>query len=278
MEDADRLANLPVLLVYWFLLLVAVAFAAGALWQVNKVRGERTVELRVVDRTVRVDVRELRGKRGPYKVLWAEAALTLERLDDRRVVRHTSGRSIAKDELIAMTFLDAWEPGAKVTGVERAGVLEVEGVSSWGAAGGLAMGFWMFGTFAWMARPFALGEPGPSMGMRFLVMALIPISVGAWGVRDYLQRQKDVPREAVEGRGVEDPAEKLWADLEARRVKVEEGGRAFVDLEKARYCRYEWAGKELRSTSLWCQPGEGETVPGRLNPANPRDVKWGAEP
>ncbi len=278
MENADRMANLPVLLVYWFLLLVAVAFAAGALWQVNKVRGEREVELRVVNRTVRVDVKELQGKRGKYKVLWAEAALTLDRLDDRRVVRYTAERSISKEEMIAMSFLDAWEPGAKMTGIERAGVLEVEANSSWWGAGGLAMGFWLFGTFAWMARPFALGQPGASMGMQFLVLALIPLAVGTWGVRDYLQRQKDVPRVAVEGRGVEDPVEKLWGELEARGVKVEAGGRAFADLEKARYCRDEGAGKELRSTSLWCQPGEGETVPGRLNPKDPRDVKWGAEP
>lgn len=277
MDGAERSVNIVLLGVYWFLLAIALLAAAGALLQVNKVRGERPVALRVEDRHVSISLKELSGKRGKYKTLWATAALTLVRKDTGEVVRHNSERTLSREELLSQNFLEDWEKGATMEGVQRGGAVEVEGVSSWAGAGALAVVFWMFGTFAWMARPFAVGGDESGGAWKFLLLALPLLGLAGYGV--YINVRGDqAARVAVTGKGVLRTGADFWAELAAMGVGVSEEAKQFADFDQVRYCVYEWEGRQRRTTSLWCQPGEDEIVPGRLNPANPRDVKWGAEP
>jgi len=60
-------------------------------------------------------------------------------------------------------------------------------------------------------------------------------------------------------------------------VNVENGIGQWLG-ESVSFCEYQYAGKTWRTTSLYCQPPEGQPCPGRLNPDNPRDVKWDREP
>ena len=280
MDAAEETRSFPILVVYWFLLAVALAFAVMALLEVNRLRTRLPFQLRVLDRTLQLEVREISGRRGKYKALYAVVDLRLERLDTRQVVNTTEERPVSKDEMVMHSFLDRWERGAALTAMERDGKLEIDPPPAWLPALALSIGMCMFGAFAWMVKPFAEGVRERGMGVKFLVLALFPLGAAAWGIGMNVMKdraEQTLRRVPVEGRGKSTPTGEFMAELAGMGVKAGEDVRKFIDSDSVSYCEYSWEGKTLRSVSLWCQPGDGDPCAGRLNPANPRDVKWGAE-
>jgi hypothetical protein len=81
----------------------------------------------------------------------------------------------------------------------------------------------------------------------------------------------------VEGRSKDVKLVDALAEMAGRGVKAGEDVRKhFGDPDlTVWYCEFPWAGKVWRTRSLSSQ---GDTVAGRLNPGDPRDVKWGSEP
>ena len=182
MDAAEQTRSFPVLVVYWFLAAVALAFAVMALLEVNRLRTRLPFQLRVLDRTLQLEVREISRRRGKYKALYAVVDLRLERLDTRQVVNTTEERRVSKDEMVMHSFLDRWERGAALTAMERDGKLDLDAPPAWLPALGLSIGMCMFGAFAWIVKPFAEGGRGSGMGIKFLVLALFPLGAAAWGI------------------------------------------------------------------------------------------------
>ena len=266
-------ANVVVLGVYWFLVLVAVVFAGVGLWQAGKMRGRRPVQARVVERAVRVEVREVPAKRGKVKSLYALADL---KLDTGKVVSFAEERRISVEEFISHAFLDQWEVGAVREAAEMGGVLELDPTPAWVPVAGFGLCALLFGTFAWMARPFAYGERFERIGVTFLVLALFPIGAAGFGIWMNMQKAK-VGRTAVMGKGREMRFGDFLAELAGMGVVVSGDVGAFVDKEKVQFCEFPWEGRVVRSVSLYCQKGEGEACEARVNTGDVRDVKWGEE-
>lgn len=266
-------ANVVVLGVYWFLVLVAVVFAGVGLWQVGKMQTRRPVEARVVGRSVRVEVREVPAKRGKVKSLYALADL---KLDTGKVVSFAEERRISVEEFISHAFLDQWEVGAVREAAEMGGVLELDPAPAWVPVAGFGLCALLFGTFAWMARPFAYGERFERIGVTFLVLALFPIGAAGFGIWMNMQKAK-VGRTVVMGKGREMRFGDFLAELAGMGVVVSGDVGAFVDKEKVQFCEFPWEGKVVRSVSLYCQKGEGEACEARVNTGDVRDVKWGEE-
>jgi hypothetical protein len=272
--------NLPILIVYWFLVAVTAAFAVLAAREVFRMGSRKPLEVRVAERTVRLEVRELSGKRNRYKALYATAELRLERLDTGGMVQVTEEGPTTKDAVVDLSFLDNWERGKRLAAVERDGNVKVSAEPAWLPVLALGVGVWMFGTFAWMAKPFAEGNVTSGVGLKFLALAVLPIGVAVWGIGSNMTREKAekaVRREAVEGRGREVGAKRFYEELKKHGVEVSGEVERFMDSDPVRYCEYGWEGKVWRSVSLTVQVAEGEAYRGQINPANPRDVKWGEE-
>jgi hypothetical protein len=139
------------------------------------------------------------------------------------------------------------------------------------------------GIIAWMAEPFIEGNDSGAMGIKVLTLAAFPLGLMVFGITSSITKsreEKAAERVAVEGRRKEVPVTDLLAELAGMGVKTgDDVKNHFGDGERTvRYCEFAWAGKTWRTTSLSCQPPEGQTVAGRLNTGDPRDVKWGAEP
>ena len=266
-------ANVVVLGVYWFLVLVAVVFAGVGLWQAGKMRGRRPVQARVVERAVRVEVREVPAKRGKVKSLYALADL---KLDTGVVVPMREERRISYEEFVSHAFLDQWEVGAVREAAEMGGVWELDPTPAWVPVAGFGLCALLFGTFAWMARPFAYGERLERIGVTFFVLALFPIGAAGFGIWMNLQKAK-VGRTVVEGKGREMGFGDFLAELKGLGVVVAGEVGPFVDKEKVQFCEFPWEGKVVRSVSLYCQKGEGESCAARVNGGDLRDVKWGEE-
>lgn len=266
-------ANVAVLGVYWFLVAVAVVFAGVGLWQAAATRGRRPVQARVVERAVRVEVREVPAKRGKVKSLYALADL---KLDTGSMVAVREERRISVEEFVSHAFLDQWEVGAVREAVLSDGVWELEPAPAWVRALGFGLGALLFGTFAWMARPFAYGQRMERIGLTFLVLALFPIGAAGFAVWMNVQRSK-VVRTAVMGKGREMKFGDFLGELAGMGVVVSGEVGSFVDKEKVQFCEFPWEGKVVRSVSLYCQKGEGEACEARVNGADLRDVKWGEE-
>jgi hypothetical protein len=272
--------NLPIVVVYWFLAGVAALFALLAMRELLRMRTQVPLEVRVAERKVRLEVREVSGKRSRYKAIFAVAELRLERLDNGAVSRVAEEGPVAKDAVIDLSFLDAWERGKRRAAVLRDGGVELSEGPRWGPLVGLGIGFWMFGTFAWMAKPFAEGKETSGVGLPFLALAVLPIGVAAWGIASNRMEEaaaKAVQRVRMEGRGREVAWVDFRADLAGRGVDVKDEVAQLIDSDPVRYCEYEWQGKRWRSVGLYVQVREGEVYRGQINPANPRDVKWGEE-
>ena len=272
--------NLPIVVVYWFLAGVAALFALLAVREVIRVGTQKPLEVRVAERRVRLEVREVSGKRNRYKTLYATAELQLKRLDTGEVVRLAEEGPTNKEAVIDLSFLDNWERGKRLAAADRGGKLELNPAPVWLPVLALGIGCWMFGTFAWMAKPFADGNDTSGPGLKFLALAVLPIGVAVWGVGSNLAREraeKAVERVAVTGRGREVAWVDFREDLAGRGVDVKDEVAQLIDSDPVRYCEYEWEGKRWRSVGLYVQVREGEVHRGQINPANPRDVKWGEE-
>ena len=182
------------------------------------------------------------------------------------------------DDVLSHAFLDAWERGARITGTEREGAIDLDGAEPWAGALGLGIGMWMFGTFAWLTKRFGLEDGRGSTGWPFLALAVLPIGIGSFGVWHHWKTEEDakaVERVAVEGRGRSMTLAAFLEELKGMGVKAGDGVEAYLDKEVVRYCEYEWEGRKLRSVSMWVQLEDGQVHPGRVNRVNPRDVKWG---
>lgn len=258
MDAAGQERSLVVLAVYWFLAVIALLFAIAALWQVNRVRTRKPVEVRVIERTMRVEVREMSGKRGRYKTLFAVANLRLERLDSHAVVTHKEEWPISKDAFVSLEFLDPLTPGTVKAAEERDGQWALDPASPWLIAGVLGICAWLFGAFAWVSRS---AVDGGGMGLRILALAVIPVGVAAYGIGVNVMKEKAenaLQRVPVDGRPKEILVSELVKELEAVSVKAGEDVRNFFGdaEEKVQYTEYFWQGKPLRAVSLWCQAPE----------------------
>ena len=281
MNEAERTPNFPVMIVYWFLAGMGWLFALGALWQVNIVRTRPPLQVRVSDRTVQVEVREVSGKRGKYKALFAVAQLRLERLDTRAAVTQTDERRITNEELVSLSFLDRWERGATLPAVEQNGALELDPDSPWLAAMGFGILAFMMGAFAWITKPFAEGGNTVGMGKKMLVLGLFPLGAMVFGIGSNVLKDKEemaLQRTGVEGKGKSTPTGEFLSGLSGLGVKAGEDVRTFLSSDDVQFCEFQWEGKTWRAVSSWCRTQDGEVTKGRLNPGNPRDVKWGEEP
>ena len=163
MDAAEETRSFPILVVYWFLLAVALAFAVMALLEVDRLRTRLPFQMRVLDRTLQLEVREINGRRGKYKELYAVADL---RLETRQVVNKTEDRPVSKDERVMHSFLDRWEGGAALPAMERDGQLEIDPPPTWLPA-----------------------------------LALFPLGAAAWGDRDECDERQGGTVAATSGGG-----------------------------------------------------------------------------
>jgi hypothetical protein len=268
MDEAEQTRSFPVLMVYWFLLAVALAFAFFAAREAVSVLTRKPLQARVVSREVRVEGREMSGRRSKYWALFALAKLRLENLATREVITETLEEQISKEQLVELSFLDRSAPGT---------VLDPRPDNGWLPVLAFGIGVWMFGVFAWMTKPFADGRGMDGVGVKFLALAVLPIGVAAFGIGQKVMKAA-LQREAVEGTRREVPVEEFFVELARIGVLVGPDIGRVLDPGAIDYCEYSWEGKKWRSASIWCQPPPGEKGEGRINPANPRDIKWGGEP
>jgi hypothetical protein len=273
--------NFAVQAVYWFLFAIALLFAAAGLWQVYRITSAQPLQVRILDRTVKIELRELSAKRGTYKALIAVAELRLERLDNRAVVTMTDENQVKKEELVSLSFLERWEQGTLIPAAASDGKLELNPPNPWAIAGAFGVGFWMFGTFAWMARSFATDEAFGSVGLKILVLALLPIGVAAYAIWANLSAEKAeqaLERMPVEAELKEFRVRDFIADLERRGVATGAGVTDFLGGpdDTIHFGEFTWEGRTVRSAEAY--GAVGERIKGRSNPGNPHDVKWGDQP
>lgn len=282
MAEATNEAHLALKAVFWLLALVAVFFAAQAARHGLRAAQTRRIQARVAARSIHLEVREVQLKKGKHPFLFAVTRLELERLDNGRRVTHLVDRRITKDELATHEFLDQWAVGSTVPAAEAPGKpdeLTLAPRQDLGAAAGLMLGAWMFGVFAWFTHPFAWGaaDPFKGAGWKVLATAALIVAVPAWLFwQEHRSRTVVVERAPVNGFGKRLSAEALVSEMKGLGLTVADNVAPWLE-DGARLCEYEYAGKTWRTASLWCQPPEGEACPGRLNPDNPRDVKWDRE-
>jgi hypothetical protein len=272
MDESEQSRISPILLVYWFLLAVALAFAFFAAKEAAAIWSRKPLQARIVSRDMRVEVREMSGQRSKYLALIAVADLRFENLATREQWQETREDMIPKESLISLAFLDQWRPGT---------VLDPRPDNGWLPVLAFGIGVWMFGTFAWMTKPFAEGGGMDGIGVKFLALAVLPIGVAAFGINHKLsteRAEKALHREPVQGTRVTIPIDTLFTELASLGVKAGDDVRKFLNTDTLDYCEYTWDGKVWRSVSLWCQPPPGENCAGRVNPANPCDIKWANEP
>ena len=86
------------------------------------------------------------------------------------------------DELLTLQFLDKWDPAVTLAAAAAESGLELEPANPWLMLLGPALGAWIFGTFAWMAKPFVEGGPPGGMGVKFLALAALPLGVAIAGI------------------------------------------------------------------------------------------------
>jgi hypothetical protein len=287
MDTPVQQASLPITIIFWFLAIVAMLFVLLAAWQLRRSALQSPFEVAVESRRVNVILRDVRVSK-PERIvtrLYGDYQLAFVRADTGQTVKQTEQHSLSREELVSLEFLDRYVPGARLKAIEArdgSGALDLEPGNRWFGVVGVLFGAWMFGTFAWMARPFATGAEDPTRGMilKFLSLAALLVAVVVF-VALLDQRTKSGketrPRVAVEGFVKRLTSEEFVAGLRSAGLTVESGVTQWLG-ESVRFCEYQYGGKTWRTTSLYCQPPEGQPCPGRLNPDNPRDVKWEGEP
>ena len=75
MDAAERTRSFQVLVVYWILAAVAVAFVLLGSWMALRIPARNRLQVRVLERTVHVEVQEVKGGRSTYPALVAIAEL-----------------------------------------------------------------------------------------------------------------------------------------------------------------------------------------------------------
>lgn len=287
METPAHETNLPIAIVFWFLALVTISFVLLAAWRTWRSALRSPFEVAVETRRVNVVVRDVRESKSRRFVprLYVEYRLVLVRPDTGRTTTQTDETWLSEEELVSLEFLDQYAPGTRLQAIEerdKPGALDLEPGKRWFAVVGILFAAWMFGTFAWIARPFATGADDLDAGiyLKFLSLAALLVAVVVFVVL-YDQRTKggkeSRPRVAVEGYSKRLTSEEFVAGLRSSGVNVEDRVTQRLG-ESVRFSEYQYGGKTWRTTSLYCQPPEGQPCPGRLNPDNPRDVKWDGEP
>jgi hypothetical protein len=286
MDTPEQQASLLFELLYWFLVAVAVLFVCTALWQCRRSALQKPFEVTVRARDVDLLMREVRLSKPSRTVIrpYADYTLTLLRTDCEEDVIQTEKLPLSKEELVSLEFLDRYAPNARLAAIEQrdgSGTLDFEPGNRWFSVVGILFGAWMFGTFAWIVRPFAAGAENPLGGfvLKMLSFAALIVAVVVFvALLDRRSRSgaESHPRVSVEAFAREQTTEEFVACLRSAGVNVKDGVAQWLG-ESVRYCEYEYGGKTWRTTSLYCQPPEGRPWPGRLNPNNPRDVKWEGE-
>lgn len=279
---------LPLRIVCWFLTALALLAAAGLVREAVRQWLRRPVAVRVVSREVRMEVRDVPTRRSPSRTmpwLFAVAQLRLTRVDGQGELTATVTSIVSRDEAVTLQFLDGTAPGTSHTARVTPGQpVEVDPPAAWQALGALAILTYLLAAFAWLAWGGAAEGPvRPAMGWRIAALGVLPFGAMAAALLNLQltqSREADLVRVPVEGRGQQVMAAQLMEELGKLGVTFAgpERVRAYLDESALRYCEYQWQGRAWRSASLWCQPPDDEVCAGRVNPANARDVKWGAEP
>ena len=287
MDTPPQQASLPIAIVFWFLAIVAMSFVLLAAWQLKRSALQRPFEVAVESRRVSVVLRNVSvsNPRRTVTRLYGDYQLAFIRADTGQTVMQTVQHTLSKEELVSLEFLDRYPPGARIKAIEErdgSGALDLEPGKRWFGVVGVLFGAWLFATFAWMARPFAVGAeyPDGSMVLKFLSLAVLLVAVVVYVVlldQQTKSGKESQSRVAVEGFAKRLASEELVADLRAAGATVDDGIIQWLG-ESVRFSEYQYGGKTWRTTSLYCQPPEGQPCPGRLNPDNPRDVKWDQEP
>jgi hypothetical protein len=287
MDTPSQQASLAIAIIYWFLVTVAILFVLLAGWQLWRSALQRPFEVAAEACRVRVLLRDVQLSKPRETVirLYVDYQLELIREDTGQTVIQTEQRRVSKEELVSLEFLDRYSTSTRLRAIEQrdgSGTLNLEPENRWFGVVGVLFGAWMFGTFAWMVRPFATGAQDPTRGivLKFLSFAALLVAVVVFvalldqGTKSGKELR---PRVAVEGFAKSLTSEEFVAGLRSAGVIVEDGVAQWLG-ESVSFCEYQYGGKTWRTTSLYCQPLEGQPCPGRLNPDNPRDVKWDREP
>jgi hypothetical protein len=287
METPAQGTSLPFAIVFWFLAVVTISFVLLAAWRTWSSASQSPFEVAVESRRVNVVVRDVRESKSRRIVprSYVEYRLALVRPDTGRTTEQTEQTWLSEAELVSLEFLDRYTPGTRLQVIEerdKPSTFDLEPGKRWFAVVGILFAAWMFGTFAWIVRPFATraDEPGGRIYLKFLSFAALLVAVVVFVVLDDRRTKggkESRPRVAVEGYSKRLTSEEFVADLRASGVDVEDRVAQRLG-ESVRFSEYEYGGRTWRTTSLDCQPPEGQPCPGRLNPDNPRDVKWGGEP
>ena len=272
--------------VFWFLVAVAAVFAFLMVGSAVRAWRAREVQVVVVSRSLSLEVREVSAKRGTVKRIVLTSNVTLEdRVSGQRSTQ-TFERFLTSEEFTTHEFLDTYTSGS----VKRASVaahepdrFDLEPDARWLIPVAFSLGVWMFGVFAWLVHPMIYDERlSEGVGLKILAMAALIVFAslfGAYSSGQWTPRSATpVERVPVEGFSKSLPTGEDLVALKTLKVAVknEPALMEYVG-DSIRFCQYQYGGKIWRTTSLYCQPSPDEPKPGRLNPANPWDVKWGDE-
>ncbi len=287
MDAPPQQTNIPITILFWFLVLVAVFFVVLALRQYRRSAIQSPFGVSVQSRAVDVLMREVRLSKPTRTVmrLYADYHLAFLRMDNEQLVKQTEQYALPKEELVSLEFLDRYAPGARLTAIEQrdgSGTLDLEPGKRWFAVVGILFGAWMFGTFAWITRPHATGADDSFGGfaLKMLSFAALLVAVVVFVIlsdRSEKSKPGSGPRVQVEAYSRKLTTEEFLADLAAAGVNVKDGVAGELG-DTVRFSEFQYGGKTWRTTSPYCQPPEWRPCTGRLNPDNPRDVKWETEP
>ena len=252
-----------------------IGAAVGATIWVRRGMAQSEPPAKVVAREAEIWLEELNYRRNSrkYRSLTCTEKLTLE--SEGKTFPQTVKRSLAPDTFFTGAFLDTYRPGTKLR-------MPVDAVEPWPVVVGMGALFLVFGWFAWILWPLARGRnPMDGVGVKFAAMGLAMIAcVGGALYWKYRQGEirKLIPWVEVSGLLRQIPLDEAIRELESEGVRFRPDVKPFFARRTVYFCEYEYGGRKWRSQSLFCQGTEGERVPARVNPANPRDVLWPGQP
>ena len=280
-------ASLAVIAVYWFLAAITALFALLMLSSLIRALRSRDIEITVASCAFTLEVKEVQVRNSPADRLFVTWDVLLEDRRTGRRVTQTFDKLLKADEFTTREFLEAYSPGS----VKKASVdshkqdsFDLTPAYRWLLPQVFFCGAWLFGVFAWLVHPLIEeGNPFDGVAKKILAMVGLVVVAASFGMRSsqkwpFADRKGNAPiRVPVQGFSKTRPVAQELAELKAMNVKLKnEPGILKYLGENIHFCEYEYGGKAWRTTSLYCQPPPDEPCPGRLNPANPRDVEWGS--
>ena len=277
-------------LVRWVVGIIFAGFAIGiaiaavsALVMVYRavVAEERQVRIEERQAEIGLEQRSYNRSRGKYQALVMTESLKLTEAGRQFRARATS--DLDKGTFFSGAFLDTHRPGDRVwvTLTRDGQIAELETGGAWKKALGLGVLVLFLGWFAWILWPLVRGrDVGQGIGWKFTAAGVVMIASVGFALY-YQNRERviaqQIRRDPVSGTVKSIPLAQAIAELESSGVKLAAEAKSIFS-DPVWYCEYEYAGRRWRAQSTWCQGTEGDRIEGRVNPADPRDVRWANQP